>query len=327
MENTALSFHSHGPFEEVLHLETESAPVPGPRQVLLRMLAAPINPSDLGSIAGTYGELPHLPAVAGREGVAEVVSTGPGVSLPPGQRVLIPDGAGAWQTFLAADVDSLMEIPPELPLEQAAMASINPPTALLLLESFASLSPGSWVIQNAANSGVGHHIIQLCRERGIRTINLVRNKEWMEPLRAAGADAVLLDGPEVPEQVRKLTGNDRPLLGLNSVGGNSAMGLIKSLAEGGTLVTFGGMTGESVRFPTRYLIFNDIRLVGFWLHRWKKTHSREEHLQLMNRVFDLLRKGILRAPVEKTYPLHEFHAALHHASAPGRRGKIVLTPA
>lgn len=326
MRNSALRFHEFGKPTEVLREEELPCGPPGPGQVLLRILGSPINPSDLGSIAGSYGALPALPAVPGREGVGEVLETGPETGgLVEGQRVLLPEGSGCWRTRMVVEAADVIPVPDRVAVQQAAMASINPLTAWLLLETV-PLQPGDWVLQNAANSAVGHHLIQLCRHRGFRTINLVRHSRWIDPLKQAGADLVLLDGPDAAAQIRAAT-RDRPArLGCNSVGGASAIGLIKGLGEGGTLVTFGGMTGEPVRFPTRYLIFNDIRLTGFWLHRWKKTHSAPRKAALQAKIFDLISQGILQAPVEATYPLSAFREAIERASAPGREGKILFEP-
>ncbi len=325
METTALRYHQHGSPEQVLQLDTIPVPPPGPGQILARMLFAPINPSDLGSIAGSYGDLPALPAIAGREGLAEIVETGPETTLLPGQRILFPEGTGAWRELATLDEKNIIPVPDDIPPEQAAMATINPPTALLLLEKFVDLRPGDWIIQNAANSAVGHHIIQLCRARGIRTINLVRRESLSEPLKKIGADSVLLDNPDAPQKVRELTAGQLPKLALNSVGGHSAIGLTKCLADGGTHVTYGGMTSDPVRFPIRALIFHDIRLLGFWRSRWAKTTSPTEIQSLMTHVFDLLKTKILSAPIEKTYSLADHKTALPHA-ATSRTGKILLKP-
>lgn len=325
METTALRFHEFGDPQNVLRLETVTVEPPGPGDVLLRLLASPVNPSDLGSIGGSYGELPSLPAVAGREGVGEIVETGTGVaSLTPGQRVLFPEGHGVWQALRTVPADTLVPVPEEVPTEQAAMATINPPTAWLLLEHFRRLDPGDWVIQNAANSAVGHFVIQLCRERGLRTLNLVRRPEWIDRLKKEGADVVIVEDSDLPTRIRNIVGAELPLLGLNSVGGTSAATLIKCLGEGGTLVTFGGMTGDAIRFPTRHLIFNDIRLVGFWLHRWKQNHSTQENRELLGNILSLMGKGILHAPIQRAIPLADFSEALKLASAPGREGKILF---
>lgn len=322
----AVRFAKFGDPRKVLRLEEEAVADPGPGEVVLRVLASPINPSDLGTIAGSYGQLPALPATPGREGVAEVEAVGAGAGeLTPGQRVLLPEGRGCWRSHLLADAADLVAVPEGAPVEQAAMASINPPTAQLLLDEFVRLEHGDWVIQNAASSAVGHYVIQLCRARGVRTINVVRRPEWVDRLKAIGADAVLVAGEaDLPREVRDVTGGALPRLGLNSVGGPLAIALTRCLAEGGVLVTFGGMTGEPVRFPTRQMIFHDIRLVGFWLARWKKRAAPGAWRRLLKESLEKIAAGEMYAPVEATFRLEEMQEAIARASAPKRDGKVLF---
>lgn len=326
MESTALRYHQHGSPEEVLQKDTLPLPPLQSGQLLVQMIAAPINPSDLGSVAGSYGKLAQLPTVGGFEGVGEVIETGENTSLTPGQTILFPRGVGTWRDKAVIDEKNIISVPAKVPPEQAAMATINPPTALLLLENFIELQKGDWIIQNAGNSAVAHYVTQLCQARGVRTINLVRDESWIEPLKKIGADAVFIDSVDVPEQVRQLTEGNLPKLALNSVGGESAIGLVKCLADHGTHVTFGGMTSDDIRFPTRALVFHNIRLVGFWLQHWRQSTTAEERQTLMDRVFELLADGTLHAPIEKTYPLAEFKDAIQRASAPHRQGKILFKP-
>ena len=74
----ALRFHSCGDPAQVLRLEDIPTPQPGPGEVLVRMLAAPVNPSDRMFIAGTYGQAAQVPATAGFEGVGIVIESGGG---------------------------------------------------------------------------------------------------------------------------------------------------------------------------------------------------------------------------------------------------------
>ena len=162
MKNKSLVFSEHGKPEEVLRLMESELSGPTTGEVGLRMLAASINPSDLGIIGGTYGTLPPLPAVAGLEGIAEIVEKGKEVStLGLGERVRIPYGIGSWQTNMIAPAKDLVKVPRGIPIEQAATAFVNPPTALLLLQEVTNLEPGDWIIQNAANSAVGIAVIQI----------------------------------------------------------------------------------------------------------------------------------------------------------------------
>jgi trans-2-enoyl-CoA reductase len=324
MKKKAIVFSEHGKPDEVLRLEECELPHPEAGEVSLHMLAASVNPSDLGIIGGTYGTLPPLPAVAGLEGIAEIMEIGKEVpNLSLGDRVRIPHGIGAWQTHLIAPAKGLMKIPRGIPIEQAATAFVNPPTALLLLQEVTNLEPGDWVIQNAANSAVGIAVIQIAKHLGLRTINLVRREELSKPLIEIGADIVLLDNDDYPKALEDITNGLRPQLALNSIGGQSAYRLCKTLGRGGTHVTFGAMTGEPTRFPTRYLIFNDIQLTGFWVTRWLEEAGPETTDAIYLKIFDLLAKGIIQTKIEATHPLKEFRKAIAHNAQP-RLGKVLL---
>ena len=80
------------------------------------------------------------------------------------------------------------------------MLRINPPTALLLLTDIVALKPGDWVIQNVANSAVGRLVIRLARPRGVQTVNVVRRESLFAELKALGADACVVDGPDLAER-------------------------------------------------------------------------------------------------------------------------------
>jgi trans-2-enoyl-CoA reductase len=203
------------------------------------------------------------------------------------------------------------------------MASVNPPTAIRLLEDFGTLGAGDWIIQNGANSNVGIAVIQYARKLGLRTVNTVRRDELIQPLLDLGADVVVTEDEPYHKQIAELTGGDRPRLALNSIGGESALRILNSLGPGGTHVTFGAMSFEAIRFPTRQLIFDDIHLCGFWLTRWRKDQSPEALKALDDQVYSLIADGTFDFPVAATYPLSQFQEALEHNSQP-RFGKVLL---
>lgn len=296
---------------------------PGPGEVSLRCLAAPLHPSDIGILLGKYGQLPTLPAVGGREGVAVVEAVGTGVTqLRVGQRVTIPRGMGSWQTYGLAPAAALFPIPDDIPVEMAAMATVNPPTAWRLLRD-ANLGAGDWVIQNAANSAVGLHVIEMARHLGLRTLNVVRREELVAPLLERGADCVVLETSGYEKQVEALTEGQPVRLALNSIGGESAMRLLRVLAPGGQHVTFGAMQFEKVRFPTRELIFSDITLRGFWMDQWMRNNSHARIQVMFDKIFDLMRKGQVVASVEAQYALADWREALAAAARP-RLGKVLF---
>lgn len=320
----AVRYHEHGKPLEVLRFEEIEVAAPGAGEVQIRMLAAPINPSDFGMIGGSYGRLPQLPATAGREGVGEIVAVGENVDKGwISRRVRFPEN-GTWQTLANSKADDVWFIPEDVPIDLAAMSFVNPPTAWRILRD-AYLQRGDWVIQNAGNSAVGIFVTQMAKHLGINTISIVRRPEVIEPLKQLGAQHVFVDTDDYLKEIDKLTEGKRPQLALNMVGGESAIRLIKSLANGGRLITFGGATGEPIRFPTRYFIFNDVILKGFWMDRWYRTNSRERINIMMSKIYALMRDETIKAPVDGRYPLSQFKEAIAKAGQP-RCGKILLVP-
>lgn len=321
----AIRHHTFGPPLEVLRLEDVAQAEPQAGEVRVRLLAAVINPSDCGMILGSYGRLPQLPAVAGREGVGVVDAIGPGVSgVHVGMRVRFPED-GAWQETACMPATELLMVPDDLPIDQVAASFINPPTAYCLLNKVMELAAGSWVVQNAGNSAVGLAVIQLAKVMGLNTISQVRREALIEPLQALGADHVVLEGSGWLERVKQLTAGEPIRLALNSVGGQSAIDQIKALGDGGTQVTFGAMVGDPVRFPTRSLIFNDVRLVGFWWDRWRRQASQQELNAIMRTIHTMMREGRLNLRVAARYSFFEYESALNHNKRP-RLGKILLKP-
>ncbi len=326
MQQLAIRHHSFGKPLEVLQLEQIAQLEPKAGEVRVCLEAATINPSDYGMIGGSYGRLRELPAVAGREGVGVVAALGVGVSgVAVGTRVRFPGDAGAWQASACIAADELLVVPPEVPIEQAAISFINPPTAYCLLKKIVDLQAGDWVVQNAGNSAVGLSVIQMAKAFGLKTISQVRREELVEPLKAMGADHVVIEGADWAKGVSEITCGAPVRLALNSIGGESAIDQIKALGEGGTQVTFGGMVGDKVRFPTRFLIFNDVRLQGFWWDQFARREGAEGVRKVMAEVYAMMADGSLRLPIEKTYSFSEYEAAIRHDRQP-RLGKILLKP-
>lgn len=298
-------------------------------QVLLEMLAAPINPSDVLTLTGEYGMLPPLPAVGGNEGVARVVEHGPGVTGPElGQTVLLPIGIGSWATHMVAEAKSLVPLPDDADPIQLSMITVNPPTASLMLSEFVDLEDGDWVIQNAANSGVGSYLIALARARGLKTVNVVRRESLVEPLLAAGADVVLVDGmadgESLAKRVKTATGGAQIKLGIDAVGGSATARLGEALGDGATLVNYGGMSGEPCALSPKVIIFKDVTVRGFWLAKWFRTASPERQKKVFGEIIGLIASGRLSAPIHATYSVKDIKEAVAVAASGERNGKVVL---
>jgi NADPH:quinone reductase-like Zn-dependent oxidoreductase len=321
----ALRFHECGKPAEVLQL-VEVAPTDLPDgEVRLRILAAPVNPADLNFIEGTYGVKPELPSVPGIEGCGEVVeSRSP--DFQPGDRAILLRRAGTWATHVHLPAEHLFRLPAGIDPLQGAMLKVNPATAWRLLTGFGTPSPGSWIVQNAANSAVGRCVIVLARTLGIRTMNLVRRAGLRDELLALGADEVLVDGEGAVEAAKAMFGPDRPPLAFNGVGGESALRLMNLLGPGGIHVTYGAMSRRPLTVPNGQLIFKDLQLRGLWVTRWIESAPREELEEVYGRLAALLLSGKLAVPVAASFALPDFKLALEQAAGSGRNGKILLVP-
>jgi trans-2-enoyl-CoA reductase len=273
-------------------------------------------------------------AVPGNEGVFEVVSTGGGQDALKTGDWVIPAASqfGTWRTHAVADASAFLKVDREgLTPTQVATVSVNPCTAYRILRSLGpadtgskanprtdmavrplALGSGEWFIQNGANSGVGRAAIQLGRLWGLRSINVVRDRDTPEAtqalrdeLTALGADHVVTESQflsrEWRDRLAEITrgGRESIGLGLNCVGGKSATAIARSLGDGASMVSYGGMAKQPVALPVGLLIFKDIRFVGFWLSRWNERDPiGRKHM--ISDILNLIRQGKLQdVPVDE----------------------------
>ena len=320
---SAASFTSFGQPDDVVELSDISNQDLEQGQVRLSMRFAPINPADINYVQGIYGIKPQLPAAAGLEGCGEVIESRSD-DLQLGDLVITLKPVGTWAEQVICPADHLLKIPGNTPLEQASMLKINPLTAWCMLSQFIKLPKGSWVIQNAANSGVGSCVIQIAKLLGLRTINLVRREELISPLNELGADHVLLDDASSIEAIQKITTDSPPALALNAVGGDSALRLMDALATKGIHVTYGAMSRRSLKVPNKFLIFKRIQLHGFWVTEWIKEADAELVGETYQQLARWITEGKLAQPVDSTYPLAEIIPALKRSMEDKRDGKVLL---
>jgi NADPH:quinone reductase-like Zn-dependent oxidoreductase len=302
---------------EFVHIQEPAAP--GPGQALIGVEFSPIDLSDLLVVSGAYPFRPKLPSVIGNEGVGRILAVGPGVeNVAVGDRVLTPLYGLAWAERIVVPAEGLFALPADVDPQQLAMLTINPPTAGLLLSEFVDLAPGDWVVQNAANSGVGRAVIAFAKARGFKTINLVRRPELIDELKALGGDVVIMDGPEGLDLVKATLGTAAPRLALDGVGGSSAAVLIDLLGRDSALVAYSAMGKAPITISALALIFKRISVRGFFL-------SDPEHAAkiqpLVLEAAKLLRSRRLHAPVAATYPLSAIKDAVAHVQ---RGGKVLL---
>jgi trans-2-enoyl-CoA reductase len=308
-----------------LHIETRPWPTPAVNEVVVKISAAPINPADLNQIEGKYPVRPELPATPGFEGAGVVADVGDNVTdVRVGDVVILPHDVGTWRNAVAVKAEELVVVPDGIEPAQAAMLKINPLTAWRLLHDYVDLTEGDWVIQNAANSAAGRAVIQIAHELGYQTVNVVRRAELVDELRAEGGSVVLVDGENLRHEVKSATSGARIRLGLNAVGGDSALRLANCLAPDSTLVTYGAMSLQPLKIPNGLLIFKDLRFRGIWINKWYDNATPAQRIEAFQHLFEMAKRGLLQTKVEKAYPLSEVKTAVAHAARGQRSGKIIF---
>jgi trans-2-enoyl-CoA reductase len=321
----AAVYETHGNPADVLHVESRPWPMPAAGEVIVKMRAAPINPADLNQIEGKYPVRAELPATPGFEGAGVVVDVGAEVKgLTSGALVILPHNIGTWRDAVAVKADELVVVPQGIEPVHAAMLKINPMTAWRLLHDYVDLARGDWLIQNAANSAAGRAVIQIARELGYKTVNVVRRSELIGELRAEGGDVVLVDSENLRHEVEDVIAGPPIRLGLNAVGGESALRLANCLAPGSTLVTYGAMSLQPLKIPNGLLIFKDLRFRGIWINKWYDNATPAQRMEAFQHLFKMAKRGHLQTKVEKAYPLSEAKTAVAHAARGQRSGKIIF---
>ena len=313
----AIQLMKYGRPEEGLCLVEIAEPGdPQPGQMLIRVEYAPINDSDLLVASGLYPVKPELPSIVGNEGAGKVLAVGEGVqNVRAGDRVLIPRGVFCWAEKVLAPADEAIALPAEIDPQQAAMLSINPPAAALLLEEFVSLKPGDWIVQNAANSGVGRAVIVIAKQKGVRTINIVRRSELLPELKKVGAGIVVLAGPHTAAEVNLATGGAPARLALDGVGSDATGVLLEIVGWEAKVVCYAAPTRRPIEVNPLVLVAKRASIHPFFMYYPEYLPRIPEKIRT---AAALVASGQLRAPIAAVYPARRFEQALAHALAGGK---------
>lgn len=247
--------------------------------------------------------------------------------MVPGDRVIaLASKQGTWRTAGVFEETAWYRVSPELPASVAGTMSINPPSALSMLREFVDLSPGDAFVQNGANSAVGRYAIQIAKHRGLRSINVVRERP--EPamsklrceLEALGAD--LVTTPKELRAALPVSGLPAPRLALDCVGGDAATAVAKVLAPHGTMVTYGAMSKTGLSIPPSLLIFKDISFRGFWLSGHYAARPRDKEA-LIDEISDLFLQGVIKPAPVQSIDIADYKRAIDAYNAPGE--KVLFT--
>lgn len=324
-----LQIASYGEPIEVVEVAELQPRDPGPRDVVVKLEAAPINPSDLMLIRGFYGVHPELPAALGAEGVGRIVAVGEDVDGSRlGERVVILPTLEqtTWREETVLNERNAIAVDPDADALQLAMLGINPITAYAMLHGYANLEAGAWVAQTGASSATGRYINALAKQAGLRTLNVVRRQESAQALLDASADSVLVSGEDLDKQAAEVLGGAPIELILDAVGGETTRQLASLTEPGAAIVSYAALDRTHVLVSPGDLIYRGLSIHGFWLLNWLRDTPGPTIAQTYSELAALVAAGTLSAPVAATYTLEEYEAAIAHATkdGDGRNGKVLF---
>jgi NADPH:quinone reductase-like Zn-dependent oxidoreductase len=340
----AVRVMEHGDYDALKVMEVPD-PRAQPGEVLVEIKATSINHLDTWVRRGVPGHKFPLPITTGSDGAGVVVELGEGVEGPvPGDRVAISPGFscgcceaclsgrdhycrqygifgescdGTNCDLISVPMDCILPLPENLDFAEAASVLLVFLTAWEMLVVKARIKGGDTVLVQAAGSGVGSAAIQIARYFNARVIASAGNDTKLEKARELGATEVInYNEQDLPGEMRILTEKRGADIIVDHLGQETFQGSMRSLAQGGRLVTCGATTGPEFSGDLRPLFFKNLSLLGSTMG---SRGTLPEILRLVN-------EGIFRPVIDRVLPMSE--AAQGHRLIAGREqfGKIVLKP-
>lgn len=307
-------------------------PEPGEKQVLIKVIAAPCNPSDIAFMRGGYGIRKPVPVVMGFECAGQVVETGsdPGAKALLGKRVSCFSqgmGHGTWAEYFVGDYNDCLPLMDETPIEQAAALCINPFTAYALVE-IARKRKARAIIQNGASGQVGIFIRRLAAIQRISVINLVRKEEHVTMLMDQGEKYVLsLADPDSFSRLAQYARELKATVAFDAVGGDISGMILNSMPAGSELVIYGGLSGKPAgMFNTLDIIFDKKIITGYNLADWREEIGEERFLQISEELQDLIIHGMMQTRIQEEFPLEQVQLAMEQYIRNMSSGKILFRP-
>lgn len=311
----------------VLKIEQTEVPRPGPGEVLVKMDASPVNPSDLALIAGGYLERSY-PFTPGLEGSGTVVRVGRGIfpRLRLGKRVACSPnqgGDGTWAEYMVTSPMKTVPLPKRISSQQGSMMLVNPMAAMAFIH-LAKAGKHRAIVNNAAASSLGKMLIRAAKSRGIPLINIVRKEEQIDALKEMGAIHVLNSSSDsFAEELRLLADKLEATLFLDAVTGSQSSILLDAAPYGSTLVAYARLSGDPIIADPGALIKEEKDIVGFQLGNWLQTKSMLFKLRFINSIKREL-AGELSSYISRSYPLDQVEEAIAQYKEHMSDGKIVL---
>jgi NADPH:quinone reductase-like Zn-dependent oxidoreductase len=316
---------------EALRVEQRPVPKPGKDEVLVKVAASPINPSDLAFLEGEYGFDNPPPVVPGGEGSGTVVAVGPGGMgrYFLGKRVAClwnGEGDGVWAEYMVASTQGgALPLDKSVSLEQGSMSTINPMTATAFIE-IAKEGGHKTIVLTAAASALGQMVNRLGRSEGLQVINIIRKEREAEILKQLGA-TIILKSTEVDfdAQLQAACHQHDAHLAFDAVAGQLTGQLLEALPQDSKVTIYSCLSYESPKVNVDHFIFQNKAIDGFWLGPWI-TNKNIIQIMLMWRRAQKLIATDLKTKIRVHYPFQEAKQAVKEYTSQMTGGKILLRP-
>src|SRR5262245_7241125 len=273
----AVYIQRHGPVAD-LKVSDVRAPTLGANEVLVRVQASGINPSDIASVEGRFPNT-LLPRIAGRDFAGEVVKgpaevVGTKVWGSGGDLGITRDGTHA--EYLALPREAVAPRPQCLSVEAAAAVGVPFIAAFSAVVRLGRLAEGEWVIVSGAAGAVGQAAIQIAHARGAYVVALIRDARERSVVESAGVQAIAQsDRQDLEAVVRQATGERGADLALNGVGGSIFGSLVAALAVGGRQVVYSAAGGREFTLDILAFYRNQLVLAGLDTRKFNATQCAE----------------------------------------------------
>ncbi|HDZ41183.1 MAG TPA: alcohol dehydrogenase [Bacteroidetes bacterium] len=313
-----------------LYVKDIPIPEPGKGEVLVKMNYAPVNPSDLSLLQGTYAGSHNYPLIPGIEGSGQVVKSGKGIIARSreGKRVACTASGqsyGTWAEYMVTSALRTIPLDKHIDDEQGSMLLVNPLTAVAFIE-IARKDKKTALVNNAAASSLGKMLISLCRENNIGLINIVARESQYQYLKELGADYVLnSSSPDFENELARHSDLLGARLFFDAVGGKQAETMLKASPPGSTIITYAKLSERNIRVDPRLLLQQGKKITGFYLANYISGKSILQKLRATGKAKKLLSENIT-IKVSARYPLEKINEALEYYRNNMSSGKVLLYP-
>jgi NADPH2:quinone reductase len=303
-------------------------PKPKPTDILVKIKAIALNRADLGSARGDTSHGASAGRPIGSEFAGEVVEAGAQVrDFKVGDRVMC-HSPGSHAEMAVSDWGRAMKIPDGMDYQQAATLPIGLNTLHNALVTAGRLKAGENVMVQGASSGVGIIGLQIAKLMGAKlVVGTSTNDERRARLKEFGADlAVNTKDADWPEQVMKATDNKGLHLTVDMLSGPVVSQTMRCTALLGRIVNIGRLAGMKAEFDFDAHARQRIDYIGVTFRTRTMDEVREILVKMRADLWDVVKAGKIKVPIDKTFPLAEARAGHDHMRANKHFGKILLIP-